>query len=213
MITVKLNLLYLRIKLFFNRIFIYSINLLTFGFNTKNKIFIILLLLYTSFQLGLNKLCQNGADKTTNNNETVNYIDQANHFDCYVLKMVNQKNDELVFSICMHQIIYMILILIIAGLIFYKKEFNAKLFPEKKITSRIDLLISKGKIEYALKKLYKIAKQKDELLENEILLLKSELNRYKNDRHNGLLTYDDFQTKVNRIVKRMIDVVDEINLF
>lgn len=185
--------------------------MLIIGYTAKDKIFIILLILYTLFQLNSN-LCYKGVAEIIDNCEIINNVDLAIQSDCYILELINQNKGKAILTICIHRVICIILILVIVGLIFYKKDFKFRLKSEKKITQRIDELISKGKIESALKKLYNYAKEKDEMLENEILSLKSQFNRYKKDWLSGLLSYKNFQVKINRIVKRILDINDEINV-
>jgi len=111
-------------------------------------------------------------------------------------------------------ILYSLLILVIISLwVLIFKINNSKIeFPAKASLSNIEQLIVNDKIESALKKLYKKAKHKDEALSNEILLLKNRLFRGNKNRLNGILTNQDFRVIKNRVIKRTIDIVDELNL-
>jgi len=165
--SMKLKLVYLLLIKSINKLFILFIELLFVGLKNKTSIIVSLLVLYALIQ--------------------------------YDSKMNTQKVREF-FGICNTEtikiytnsdyILYGLLIVVIISLwVLIVKINNKKIeFSAKTSLSNIEQLIVNDKIESALKKLYKQAKQKDEALSNEILLLKNRLFRGNKNLLNGILT-------------------------
>jgi len=212
----KLKLVYLHLKQCINKIFMHFLNLLFVGLRNKDKIIISLLIAFALIQYNPKKNFQKVIDFLTFYNlEIFEPLVNAGNFKVLI---VDENSDEVINSISINElkdyVIYGLLIIIILSLwvlIFKKNGINLE-FPSIISSSDIDKLIMKGKIELALKKLYKKAKNKDEVLSNEIVLLRNRLSRNNKDRLSGLLPDEDYQVRRNRVIKRTIDIVDELEL-
>jgi len=186
----KLKLVYLLLKKCINKLFIHFIELLFVGLRNKTTIIVSLLIVYALLQYNPEKNAQKIREFfSIYNTETLKIYANSDY------------------------ILYSLLILVIVSLwVLIFKINNTKIeFPAKASLSNIEQLIVNDKIESALKKLYKRAKHKDEALSNEILLLKNRLFRGNKNRLNGILTNQDFHVIKNRVIKRIIDIVDELN--
>lgn len=189
--SMKLKLVNLLLKKCINKLFIHFIELLFVGLRNKTTIIVSLLIVHALLQYNPEKNAQKIREFfSIYNTETLKIYANSDY------------------------ILYGLLILVIISLwVLIFKINNAKIeFPAKTSLSNIEQLIVNDKIESALKKLYKRAKRKDEALSNEILLLKNRLFRSNKNRLNGILTNQDFRVIKNRVIKRIIDIVDELNL-
>lgn len=212
MLTIKLKLLYLHVILLLNKFLTYFISLLLFGLSVKNKILICLIILYLIFQSVSKKEYWESENTVSNNLETLEKI-IPNENESHKILIVDEHN-EVIFQVFFHHIIYGVLILIIICLLAYIFRDNIKSVKFQKIfkTLNINELIIQGKIELALKKLHNYVKQRDEELEDEISSLLSQLVRGKKDTRSGLLSYENFQITTNRIVRRTLDILNELKL-
>lgn len=293
MLTVKLKLTLLRIKLFANLIFLCIINFLSFCLKNKRCISIALLIVYSLFHHStycrgqsnpdLNLLLRNITDNvdplklnTENKFVVANYtcrdhlssshtiyhsktdkLDKTanayhtikdvfipansempynfklplylNNSENYYLLIVDDDNGKVIDAIQIKQTnegnvifinsnlnyaVYGLLAFIIACLLLYifKKPVNPIELKKEEMTSDIDQLILKDKIETALEKLHACVKHNDEKLRSEILLLSNSLYRCNRDRLNGLMPEEDYSIRKNKIVSRAIDISCELQL-
>jgi len=227
MLFIKVKLVFLNLKKCINSLFIHFLNLLLFGVRHKDAIIISLLILFSLLQFNLKRNSHIVSDMCTIcNSEFVKFANKSNSYNVLV---VDQNNGEVIHTINIEDlkegnsfslngnsdyILYGLMILVIISLwVLIFKINNTKIeLPAKTSLSNIEQLIINDKIELALKKLYKQAKLKDEELSNEILLLKNGLFRGNKNRLNGLLRDKDYYVMKNKVVKRIIDIIDELKL-
>lgn len=226
MLSIKLKLVYLNLKQSINSLFIHFLNLLLFGLRHKNTIIISLLIVFSLFQFNLKRNSQIVSEMFYNS-EIIKF---ANKSSSYNILIVDQNNGEIIQTINMEElkrgnsfslnrnsdyVLYGLMTLVIISLwVLIFKINNTKIeLPTKVSLSNIEQLVINDKIELALKKLYKQAKLKDEELSNEILLLKNRLFRGNKNRLNGLLRDKDYNVMKNKVVKRIIDIIDELKLY
>lgn len=226
MLAIKLKLVYLNLKQSINSLFIHFLNLLLFGLRHKNTIIISLLIVFSLFQFNLKRNSQIVSEMFYNS-EIIKF---ANKSSSYNILIVDQNNGEIIQTINMEElkrgnsfslnrnsdyVLYGLMTLVIISLwVLIFKINNTKIeLPTKVSLSNIEQLVINDKIELALKKLYKQAKLKDEELSNEILLLKNRLFRGNKNRLNGLLRDKDYNVMKNKVVKRIIDIIDELKLY
>lgn len=226
MLAIKLKLVYLNLKQSINSLFIHFLNLLLFGLRHKNTIIISLLIVFSLFQFNLKRNSQIVSEMFYNS-EIIKF---ANKSSSYNILIVDQNNGDIIQTINMEElkrgnsfslnrnsdyVLYGLMTLVIISLwVLIFKINNTKIeLPTKVSLSNIEQLVINDKIELALKKLYKQAKLKDEELSNEILLLKNRLFRGNKNRLNGLLRDKDYNVMKNKVVKRIIDIIDELKLY
>lgn len=227
MLSIKLKLVFLNLKKCINRLFIHFLNLLLFGARHRDAIIISLLILFSFLQFNLKRNSHIVSDMCTIcNSELVKFTNKSGSYNVLI---VDQNNGEVIHTVNIEDlkegnsfslngnsdyILYSLMILVIISLwVLIFKINNTKIeLPAKASLSNIEQLIINDKIELALKKLYKQAKLKDEELSNEILLLKNGLFRGNKNRLNGLLRDNDYNVMKNKVVKRIIDIIDELKL-